>query len=106
MGPKILLNFKDLPWEETHKGLKQKVFYQGSTRLRLMHIDHHFVEEDYCTNGHLGFIVEGEMKLILKNQMIKFEKGDGLCLNAGDDEKHKVSVEKGKFVRLILFENN
>ena len=46
------------------------------------------------------------MKLILKNQMIKFEKGDGLCLNAGDDEKHKVSVEKGKFVRLILFENN
>ena len=39
------------------------------------------------------------------NGIIKpYKKGDGLWISQGENSKHKVLIEKGKHVELILFE--
>ena len=40
------------------------------------------------------------------NGIIKpYKKGDGLWISQGENSKHKVPIEKGKHVELILFES-
>ena len=40
------------------------------------------------------------------NGIIKpYKKGDGLWISQGENSKHKVLIEKGKHVELILFES-
>ena len=100
-----LIKFKQLAWEIPRQGVKQKIHSNGQSRLRLIQFDDTFVEEDWCSKGHVGYVVEGEMTINVNGAMNTYKKGDGLWLEQGESNQHKVIIEKGKRVELILFES-
>lgn len=63
-----------------------------------------FREDDWCLKGHIGFVLNGEMSIDFDGTIMQYKKGDGLWINQGHDSKHKVLIEKGKQIELILFE--
>jgi hypothetical protein len=99
-----LIHFKNIPWEHPQNGAKQKVFSKDGKRLRLLRFSDSFTEEDWCTKGHVGFVVSGEMEIQFKDKIEHYQTGDGLWIEKGEDNKHKVKIKKGKLVELILFE--
>lgn len=99
-----LIHFNNLNWERPSEGVEQKIYSDGNRRLRLLRFYDSFIEKDWCVAGHIGYVLEGEMKIDFNGTIKNFKKGDGLWINEGDSSKHKVIIEKGKQVELILFE--
>ena len=99
-----LIKFEHIAWERPHEGVKQKVYSDGKTRLRLLQFNEDFIENDWCLKKHIGYVLNGEMKIDFDGTIKHYKKGDGLWIPEGIDSKHKVLIEKGKHVELILFE--
>lgn len=99
-----LIHFKNIDWESPQKGVQEKIYSEGEKRLRLLKLEEDFVEKYWCLKGHIGFVVEGEMKIDFDGKIEEYKQGDGLWINEGEPSRHKVMIEKGKYVLLILFE--
>lgn len=99
-----LIHFENINWETPHKGVLQKIHSDGSKRLRLLRFNDDFTEKEWCTKGHIGFVLKGEMSINFNGTLKHYKKGNGLWINKGNTDKHKVIIEKGKEVELILFE--
>lgn len=99
-----LINFKNMEWETPKIGVAQKVYTSGDQKIRLLKFFDDFVEEDWCINGHVGYVLEGEMNIDFNGTVKTYKKGDGLWIESGESSKHKASIEKGKYVELVLFE--
>ncbi len=46
------------------------------------------------------------MEIDFNGPIQPYEKGDGLWIKEGESSKHKVLIEKGKEVELLLFESD
>lgn len=101
---KNLILFKEMPWENPQPGVLQKVIEHQNQRLRLLRFQDNFVEEHWCSKGHVGFVLDGEMCINFNGVMTNYKKGDGLWINAHENNRHKVLILPNKFVDLILFE--
>jgi len=99
-----LICFDKMDWEKPNKGVEQKIYSDGEKRLRLLKFSDDFIENDWCLSAHVGFVLDGEMKIDFNGDINFYKKGDGLWINKGDKSKHKVIIEKGKQIKLILFE--
>ena len=100
-----LIHFENLDWERPKEGVEQKVYSVGNERLRLLRFQDSFIEKEWCFDGHIGFVLQGEMKIDFNGTIKNYKKGDGLWINEGESSKHKVIIEKGKQIELILFES-
>ena len=100
-----LIHFENLDWERPKEGVEQKVYSVGNERLRLLRFQDSFIEKEWCFDGHIGFVLQGEMKIDFNGTIKNYKKGDGLWINGGESSKHKVIIEKGKQIELILFES-
>ena len=100
-----LIHFENLNWESPKEGVEQKIYSVGNKRLRLLKFHDNFVEEEWCLASHVGLVLEGEMKIDFNGVIKNYKKGDGLWINEGESSKHKVLIEKGKQIELILFES-
>ena len=98
------VDFATLAWDETTAHVRLKAFEHDGRKLRLVEFMRGFVEHDWCTKGHTGYVLAGEMEIAFANRTEKFEAGDGLMIAGGDSQRHKVNVT-GSLVRLILFED-
>ncbi len=85
-------------------GVRFKAYEQGGKRLRLVEFAKEFVELDWCTNGHIGLILEGEMEIDFDGEKEVFGPGDGLFIPAGQEHKHKARVLTDK-VKVIAVED-
>jgi ethanolamine utilization protein EutQ (cupin superfamily) len=61
-------------------------------------------EKDWCTKGHVGYVLEGRLAIGFSTNIVEFKAGDGLFILPGEDDKHKAKVRKGDKALLILFE--
>ncbi len=100
-----LIRFVKLNWETPAEGVEQKVYSNGHQRMRLLRFYDNFVETEWCTNGHVGYILKGEMKISFNGIIKSYRQRDGLWIEGGEKSKHKVIMEKGKQAEIILFEN-
>ncbi len=98
------IDFEHIPWEEPATGVAQKIYSDGKSRLRLLRFSDDFVEQEWCAKGHVGYVLDGEMDIDFNGTRQHYKKGDGLWIGKGEAAKHKVMIEKGKFIVLILFE--
>ena len=64
-----------------------------------------FKEKDWCTKGHIGFVIKGNLRVEFDKETIIFKEGNALWISEGVKYKHKVKMEKMKTAELILFEN-
>lgn len=101
MGP-YRIDFKTMPWQTPAAGVRFKAHEHDARRLRLAEFTREFVEPDWCTKGHVGYILEGRMEIDFDGKMIVFGPGDGLFIQPGDKHKAKVVTDT---VRVILVED-
>lgn len=99
-----LINFEHIEWEKLEKGLKQKVLASGNNKIRLVRVSHLFKEKKWCTNNHLGYVLRGKMNINFTGVIVEYQKGDIFSIHGGAKSKHKIIVEQGKSVELLIFE--
>lgn len=98
-----LIHFEDLPWNEPQKGLKYKAYKNGVQQIRLVEFSEGFIEEDWCCREHAGHVLEGSCSIDFNGSIEYFEAGDTLFISK-DIDKHKVIVNQGQRVLMLLFE--
>ena len=98
------IDFESMPWESPADGVRFKAYEQGSEKLRLVEFSKEFVEPDWCTKGHIGYILEGQMEIDFDGKAIVFGPGDGVFIPEGQEHKHKGRVLTD-IVKAILVED-
>ena len=100
---RYIIDFKNIEWQGKIPGIKFKEFYSDDKKIRLVEFSDKLVEEDWCKNGHLGYVIEGKVKVIFHNgSEVIFKKGDFINIPEGEKDKHKAEITKGE-TALILF---
>ena len=84
------IDFESMKWQTPAAGVRFKAYEQGGRKLRLVEFSKEFVEQDWCTKGHIGYVLEGRMKIDFDGKVTVFGPGDGVFIPAG--EKHKAKV--------------
>jgi quercetin dioxygenase-like cupin family protein len=97
--------FESMAWESPAVGVRFKAYEQGGKKLRLVEFSRDFVEPDWCTKGHIGYILEGQIEIDFNGKAVLFGKGDGVFIPAGEQHKHKAKVLTDT-VKIILMEDN
>jgi ethanolamine utilization protein EutQ (cupin superfamily) len=92
------IDFQTLPWDSPAVGVRFKAYEQNGRRLRLAEFTREFVERDWCTVGHIGFVLEGRMEIDFKGKSLTFGPGDGLFIRPGDSHKAKVITDTAKVI--------
>jgi quercetin dioxygenase-like cupin family protein len=101
--PKCKVDFDALQWESPVPGARYKAYRQGNHRLRLVEFAYGFVEPDWCINGHIGYVLDGEMAVDFGGDVVHFSAGDGVFIPPGVENRHRAYVSSD-VVMLILVE--
>jgi hypothetical protein len=97
------IGFGEMPWEEPAPGVRFKAISRDGRKLRLVEFTTDFLEPDWCTKAHVGYVLEGTLEIAFPNMRLRYSSGDGIFILGGKLEKHKASVI-GEKVTLILAE--
>lgn len=98
------IDFESAPWQPMAPGARHKVVERAGKRVRLVEFTGEFVEHDWCSKGHAGYVLAGELTIALEDRVVRLGPGDGLVLRGGGAEKHKASVI-GSSATLVLVED-
>ncbi len=98
------IDFKSMPYQTPVTGVKSKAYEQRGRKLRLVEFAKEFVEPDWCTKGHIGYVLQGQMEIDFDGKVIQFGPGDGVFIPAGEKHKHKAKILT-KMVKIILVED-
>ncbi len=99
------VDFASMAWEQRAAGVRCKAREQDGRRLRLAEFAKEFIEPDWCTKGHIGYVLEGCMELDFHGKVVAFGPGDGLFIPPGAEHGHKARVLTD-VVRVILIESS
>ncbi|MHC4365974.1 MAG: cupin domain-containing protein [Planctomycetota bacterium] len=99
------IDFESMVWEIPARGARFKAYKQDGRKLRLVEFSKEFVEPDWCTKGHIGYILEGQIEIDFDGKKEVFGPGDGIFIPAGKEHKHKGRVLVDK-VKVILVEDS
>jgi len=83
------VEFESLPWEAPAPGVRCKKCERPGRRLRLVEFTKEFVEADWCTKGHAGYVLEGAIAVDFQGEDVVFLAGDGLFIPPGIEHGHK-----------------
>jgi len=98
------IDFESMAWEVPANGVKFKAYEQDGQKLRLVEFAKEFVEPDWCTKAHIGYILEGQMEVDFDGNKEVYSPGDGIFIPAGEKHKHKGRILTDK-VKAILAED-
>ena len=99
------IDFDSMPWKNPAVGVRFKAYEQGGRKLRLAEFGMEFVEPDWCTKGHIGYILEGQMEIDFDGKVVTFGPGDGIFIPAGEEHKHKAKILTDS-VKVVLVEDS
>ena len=97
-------DFETIPWQSALSGMRYRVCEQDGGRLRVVEYSSNFVEPDWCRNGHVGYVLEGEFEIDFNGRLVRFGAGDGIFIPPGEDHKHMPRI-LSEIVRVVLFED-
>ena len=86
------VEFDSIEWTSPAAGVRYKAFEHGGRKLRLVEFARDFVEADWCTKGHIGYLLKGRMQVDFSGTVVEFKAGDGIFIPAGPEHKHKAKV--------------
>ncbi len=98
------VDFESMEWEEPVHGVRFKAYEQDGRKLRLVEFAKEFIEPDWCTKNHIGYILEGQMEIDFDGKVILFGPGDGVFIPAGQKHKHKARVLTDKVTAILVEE--
>ncbi|MCZ7383609.1 MAG: cupin domain-containing protein [Candidatus Methanoperedens sp.] len=97
------IDFESIPWEIPADGVRFKAYKQNGKQVRLVEFTDKFVETDWCTKGHIVYILEGKLEVNFDGNVVVFNTGDGLFIPAGEKDKH-IGKARTKVVRMLFVE--
>lgn len=98
------IDFEPLPWKEPAEGVRFKAVVIGNQQVRLVEFSYGFIEPDWCLKGHAGYVLDGEFSINYSGTVERYKVGDIIFIPMGEKDKHKVILEKGQKVTLLLYE--
>ena len=98
------IDFNSIPWQTLAHGVRQKVHRQNGKQVRLVEFTDEFMETDWCTKGHIVYILEGQLEVNFNGNTVMFSKGDGLFIPAGEKDRHKGRALT-KVVKMLFVED-
>ena len=101
---KYLVDFKNIAWESTYVGQREKAHTEGNRRIRLVELSDEYAEEDWCEKEHLGYVLEGRISIIFNGNRVTFNKGDGIFIPRGEQNRHKGRIAKSEKVLMLFVE--
>jgi quercetin dioxygenase-like cupin family protein len=96
------IGFESIPWQAMAPGARHKAVTRAGKRIRLVEFTADFVEADWCTKGHVGYVLAGELEIVFDDRSERFGPADAFVILAGA-ERHKARAN-GPLVRLLLVE--
>jgi quercetin dioxygenase-like cupin family protein len=97
------INFDVIEWKSPLHGARFKAYQQEGRQIRLVEFTNEFVEADWCTNGHIGYVLEGTLEIDFRGRVVIYPPGSGIFISPGSDNAHK-GRSVTSVVRLILVE--
>lgn len=97
-------SFDNIDWEQIAPGMKQKLLQVNGKQLKLIQLQDNFIEHDWCTKGHIGTVLSGELTIDFNGTKVNYKSNDILSIPAGEKSKHKATIASGKTATLLLFE--
>ena len=86
------VDFDSIEWQSPLAGVRFKAFVQGDRRMRLVEYTSDFVEPDWCTKGHIGYVIEGRFEIDFDGKVIEYGPRDGIFIPQGEEHKHKARI--------------
>ena len=86
------IDFDSMEWEMPANGVRFKKYEQNGRKLRLVEFFEEFIEPDWCTKEHIGYILDGKMEIDFDGNKEIFGPGDGIFIPTGEEHKHKGRV--------------
>lgn len=83
------IDYDSMPWESQAPGIQYKVCQHDGTQLRLLQLGRELKHPDWCTKGHIGYVLNGELEITFADRPIRYKAGDGLFIPSGEEHKHK-----------------
>ena len=99
-----LVNFAEIDWTVSAVGARFKAFIHNNQRIRLIEFSGGFVEPDWCIHGHAGYVLDGSFSIDYNGKIEHYKKGDVIFIQRGENNKHKVIMEAGGWIQLLLYE--
>ena len=99
----IRINFDQIEWDNKSAGMRVKRVMRNGKQLRLVEIGPDSGEANWCEEGHVGYVIEGELETNVNGSVERLTSGDGLFIPSGKQYRHKSKAIGGR-VRLFLFE--
>ena len=100
-----LINFKNMDWEILAQGIRSKTFIRDNQRMMLVELSENFIDNEWCTNRHVGFIIEGGITINFNGKLTEFKSGDGIFIPEGEENKHKGIIAKGERALIIFYDD-
>jgi quercetin dioxygenase-like cupin family protein len=97
-----LVAFDEIPWQSPSVGARVKAVVRGDKRLRLVEFALDFVEPDWCTKEHVGFVIQGAMEIEIAGRVMGFKAGDGLAIPGGDGDRHRHRVTRETTILFLV----
>ena len=97
--------FSTIEWTEVAVGFRYKAYVHDHQQIRLVEFSDGFCEPDWCRNGHFGYVIDGECKISFDGTVEWLKKGDVIHIQAGEEDKHMLIMEKGGWIQVILFDH-
>ena len=101
---KYLIDFENISWESPYLGQRQKAYVEGNQRIRLVELSEEYAEEEWCEKEHLGYVLEGRIRIIFNGKSVTFNEGDGIFISKGEENRHKGRIAKGEKALMIFVE--
>ncbi|HPG42108.1 MAG TPA: cupin domain-containing protein [bacterium] len=92
------ISFSALDWETPIQGVRHKKYCEGNRMLRLVEYTP-AMPLHWCEKGHIGYVLEGKLKIEFDNETVIYQAGDGVFIPNG---KLIVSDKKFSFEKIIV----
>jgi hypothetical protein len=106
----VLIDWKSVPWDEPEgppqKGFRSKTYVLDGQQVFLGEWSEGFVEDGWCTEGHLFHVLDGRSTLKLRDgdKAIRLGPGDTGVLRTGEAYAHRMEPVAGERIEILLFE--
>ena len=74
----IRINFDQIEWDNKSAGMRVKSVLLDGKQLRLIEIGPDSGEAKWCEEGHVGYVLEGELETNVNGSVERLTAGDGL----------------------------
>jgi quercetin dioxygenase-like cupin family protein len=95
--------FSSMDWESPTPNVRRKIHRVGNRQLRVVEFAKGLEHPEWCSVGHIGYILDGRLSLEFEGRTLELGPGDGFIVPEGQASHHR-PVPLTDHVTLVLSE--